>query len=240
MYTPQVLSRRSFSIAKLLLSQSDSAWKSTALYDELVQLRWDDLVRNTKTRVWDGTYYRVLNPEAFQNNLATPILLGSIPYRYIATFPFLAQQHASFALDPLNHLSTIALIRTADRFYVFGIRTRSGTVDLIGGGAQYAEMPILSGVDLEENLCKELSEETGLEPADVDDLAGIGVLLSSTSNVLVVGRVHLRLNSVDVERRFQHRRDDEMNRLLFVDQAKVRKFLSEMHDYRTLLAELEW
>ena len=153
MFTPRVLSRRSFPISNLCIEHRDSAWRSTLEYDELVQLEWNNILRRAKTRVWDGVYYRVLNPDALaQENQPSPILLGTVAYRYVATFPSLSHEHSRLALDPFSHLSTVALIRTADDLYVFGVRKQNGVVDLIGGGAQRDEVEIQTGTDLERNL----------------------------------------------------------------------------------------
>jgi hypothetical protein len=241
MYTAQVLSRRLFTMSELSIEHRDSAWSSTAEYDERVRLEWEEILHHAKTRVWDGTYYRVLNPSVFEEEKGPgAILLGTIGYRYVATFPSLSQEHARFALDPLNHLSTVGLIRTTDNLYVFGVRNRNGAVDLIGGGVQCDEIEIQTGADLEKNLQKEILEETGLNNEDIENLAGIGTVLSSTSNVLIVGHAQLKMTSAEVQRRFQQRTDDEMDRLVFVADEKVREFLMQMSDYRNLLVQLDW
>lgn len=162
MDTPQILSSRPFSISDLHIEHHACAWTPSPAYDELVQVEWNRLLDEAKTRVWDGTYYRVLDPAVFvEEKEPAAVLLGTIAYRYIATFPSLSQEHSRRALDPLNHLSTVALIHTADDFYVFGIRNRNGAVDLIGGGAQCDEIEIHRGADLERNLYKEFFEERG-------------------------------------------------------------------------------
>ena len=241
MYTPRILSKRSFSIAGLRIERHESAWNATAEYEDLVQLEWKDMLRRAGTGIWDGTYYRVLNPDVFPDQIETvPILLGTVAYRYIATFPALFQEHSRFALDPLHHLSTVALVRTRDNFYVFGVRSRSGAVDLIGGGAQPDEIEIRCGTDLEKNLHKEIFEETGMNDADIEDLKGIGTVLSKTSNVLIVGHTRLNVDSAVVQRRFQQRTDDEMRRLVFIAANEVPEFLMQMHDYRSLLTQLDW
>jgi 8-oxo-dGTP pyrophosphatase MutT (NUDIX family) len=224
----------------LCIEHRDSPWRSTDEYDELVQLEWNNILRRTKTRVWDGIYYRVLNPDALaQQNHPSPILLGTVAYRYVATFPSLSREHSRLALDPLSHLSTVALIRTTDDLYVFGVRNRNGVVDLIGGGAQPDEIEIQSGTDLESNLHKEISEEVGLNRTEIQNLTGIGVVVSSTSNVLIVGHAQLAVTSVEVQRNFHLRTDEEMKRLVFVSAPKLREYLLQMNDYRPLLAQFE-
>jgi len=241
MYAPSVVSSRSFALSSLKIVCAESQWSSSARYDELVRSEWEAIVRESTAHIWDGRYYRVQNPDAFARDSALfPICLGTIAYRYIATFPRLFDEHAGLALEPLNHLSTIALIRTADNRYVFGVRNRTGLLELIGGGAQCDELEIHSGADLEKNLYKEAFEEAGLNEADFNDLAGAGVVTSSTSNILIVAHAKLNLDSDEVRRKFELRSEDEMNRLVFIPSENVRSLLKGMHDYRNLISLLEW
>ncbi len=239
MFTPRILWSQPYSISRLRVENCDHEWHGTPEYEELVQIEWARIVRRAKSHVWDGKYYRVLNLTALENEAgAQPIRFGTICYRYIASFPLLDKQHAQYALEPLNHLSTTALIRTRDGSYLFGIRKQNGFVDLIGGGAQCDQIEISSGAGIEQNIYKEIREEIGLNREDIDDLTGIGIVYSSTSNVLVVGHVCLSLTSDEIRARFEERVDDEMAQLVFISEERVREFLLEMPDYRNLLPQL--
>lgn len=239
MYAAQVLSKRPFAISDLPIEHRDSVWSGTPEYEERVRAEWKNVQHQTTSHVWDGTYYRVLDPVVFENR-SGPILLGTVAYRYIATFPSLSQEHSRLALDPLNHLSTVGLIRTADNLYLFGVRSRNGSIDLIGGGVQSDEIEILRGADLEKNLYKEIREETGLNYDDVESLMGIGTVISTTSNVLIISHAQLTLTSAEVTRKFEQRTEDEMERLIFVAGEDVREFLMPMSDYRNLIVQLDW
>ena len=67
----------------------------------------------------------------------------------------------------------------------------------------------------------------------------MGVVVSSTSNVLIVAHAQLKVTSAEVEKNFHLRTDEEMKRLVFVSAPKLREFLMEMNDYRRLLAQFE-
>lgn len=192
-----------------------------------------------KQPIWDGTYYRALNAAELETGATAAIMqLGIVRYRYIATFPVLHLHHSRCALDPLYHLSTIALIRTLDDHYLFGKRASSGQVDLIGGGVQRDEMVISSGADIERNLYKEMNEEIGICDKDVVEMSGIGILLSGTSNVLVVGDVRVGLSRADAVLRFEQRTENEMAELVFVPADRLKVFLQSMDDYRRLIPVL--
>ena len=237
MFLPRVISRTAFDIGKSNVSVCPSEWTAPEAYDALVDPAWKELVKDS--RLWDGTYYRVLNAAALRDGIGPFALrLGTIRYRYVATYPMLHQHHARHQLEPLHHLSTIALIRTSDAHYLFGKRTRNGEIDLIGGGVQSDELVITSGADLERNLLKEIREETGISRSEIQQLSGIGILLSSNSNVLIVGHARTGLTRAEAIAAFDLRTENEMSEPVFVPQDEICSTLRSMTDYRPLIPEL--
>jgi hypothetical protein len=239
MFIPRILSNASFSIANIGVQICGDEWTATPEYDALVDTEWKKMLIGAKHSIWDGTYYRVLNAAGMEIGLVSGSMqLGIIRYRYIATFPALHAEHSRCHLDPLYHLSTIALIRTLDGHYLFGKRARNGQVDCIGGGVQRDEMVVSCGADIERNLYKEMNEEIGIGNGDVVAILGIGVLLSGTSNVLIVGHVRIGLSKADAASRFDRRTENEMAELAFVPADGLRAFLYSMDDYRNLIPNL--
>lgn len=238
MFTPRILSDARFSIRELRIQVCTHEWPSTPSYDAVVDCEWERLLRAT-SQLWDGTYYRVLNLEDWATSpvLAT-MQLGTISYRYIATFRAMHEHHIQSALDPLNHVSTVALIQAGDGSYLFGCRARDGAMELIGGGVQRDELSVFDGTQIEQNFYKEIHEEVGIREDDMEVLAGIGIAYSSTSNVLIVGHARTRLSADEIREEFDQRGDDEMSDLIFVPESKLRDFLHRMPDYRNLIPQL--
>lgn len=235
MFPPRILSKNDFAIADLGIEVCSSEWTAPPGYESLVLAAWGEMRMRARYPIWDGTYYRVLNAVEFDG---ARMRLGTIRYRYIATFPGLQQHHAGYQLEPLHHLSTVALIRTSDGHYLFGKRTRDGSVDLIGGGVQTDELPVTRGADLERNLLKEMREEVGLAGDDICALTGIGVLSSATSNVIIVGHSKARLSKAEATDRFARRTEDEIAEPIFVSETALPDFLRGLTDYRKLIPEL--
>ena len=228
-----------FSIAGIRVQVCAEKWTATPEYNSLVDIEWESMVFQAKNSIWDGTYYRVVNASELETRSEVGLMqLGTIRYRYIATFSALHQHHARCGLDPLYHLSTTALIRTTDGYYLFGKRARNGSIDLIGGGAQTDELMISGGPSIEQNLYKEIHEEVGICEDDIEELAGIGIVLSGTSNVLIIGHARAGLSKTDAIARFGQRTENEMTEPMFVHEDKLRGFLREMTDYRTLIPDL--
>jgi 8-oxo-dGTP pyrophosphatase MutT (NUDIX family) len=220
----------------------EDEWTPCAAYEVLVRDAWQERVREAVSRaqrIWDGRYYRVINASDMKGD-ATPLrlCLGTIRYRYIATFRVLHECHAREGIDPLNHLSTAGLIRTRDGKFLFGRRSQNGAIDLIGGGVQSDELEVESGSDIEASLRKEIFEELGVRSTQIETVRGAGVLLSSTSNVLVVAAVDLTLSMDEVAAQFADRSDDEMSELVAINEDDLSTFLGSMSDCRTLIPTL--
>lgn len=242
MYTPRILHNHPFDLSDTTVRILDHAWSADAEYERMAETAWQVKLREAEQDahpLWDGTYYRVSNTSDIAGPLGVRKLeLGTIQYRYISTFRPLHEEHARRKLEPLHHLSTAALIRTNDAYYVFGRRTRGGAIDLIGGGVQRDEMEISSGADIGQNFYKEMREEIGIPYGDSLRMNGMGILMSSTSNILVIAHIDLRLSRDEVADRFGHREEDEMAEPVFVPQSDLRDFLGRLTDYRMLIPDL--
>lgn len=242
LFVPRILLKGRFNLDNVTIEHVGGAWLANASYEAAVAGAWkqkQQQAAQARFRIWDGLYYRVVNAEALEKRDGLiHFTLGTIFYRYIATYPQLDDQHASNALAPLYHLSTAAVICTSDDWYVFGRRTRNGAIDLIGGGVQEDELEIATGYDLERNIIKEIQEESGIGKADLSAVLGVGVLLSSTSNVLILAKVDLKITKQDVELAFGKREEDEMAEPVFIGQDELGSFFQLLTDYRTLVPDL--
>lgn len=92
--------------------------------------------------------------------------------------------------------------------------------------------------DLEENLYKEIREETGIERGHIGELRGLGAVLSSTSNVLLVAHAQLRISRAEAAEGFAGRSEPEMAELIAVPETGLRAFLGGLADYRSLIPGL--
>ena len=234
-YTPYILRRPPLTFREIRVQACNhDRWTASTEYDALVESVWTKM--SEEQPLWDGNYYRLVDPTDLSGGVT--VRLGVIPYRYIATYPALREQHMRYGLRALYHLSTVALVRTSDAFYVFGKRARTGTVDLLGGGVQPEELAVTCGADLEENFYKELLEEAGIQRSDVEELTGIGAVVSGTSNVILLASVQLKVGCIGMGTQFCARTENEMSELKFVPEMELQRYLDEMTDYRKLLSKL--
>lgn len=242
MYPVKTLLDKKFSASDIQIKLlSNARWSANSVYDEQVIKVWKEkerLATEDKVKIWDGTYYRVTNVSEIEETGQLILRLGTIPYRYIATASNLKDLFKENDLEPLFHLSTAAIIRTSEGEYIFGKRSRNGTIDLIGGGVQQDELEVLSGTDLERNLLKEIIEEAGIEQIHIQSIHGIGVVQSITSNIIIISLVQLKLSQVETNEVFKRRQEDEMSELIYVSENEVKPFLKGMTSYRPLIAGL--
>jgi 8-oxo-dGTP pyrophosphatase MutT (NUDIX family) len=234
MFPARILSGPPLPFRDLRIEISGREWTATPEYDLLVNAAWHRM--REQHSLWDGVYYRVTDPAKLARSCI--MRLGLIRYRYIATFPALQDQFVRSGLESPYHLSTIALIRTSDGHYLFGKRARTLAIDLIGGGVQQDELAVTAAADLEQNLYKEIREETGILREHIQELAGRGALLSSTSNVLLLAHAQLRISRIDAQALFARRAENEMTEPVFVAEEELRSYLHALPDYRNLILNM--
>jgi 8-oxo-dGTP pyrophosphatase MutT (NUDIX family) len=238
MFEPAILLRGPFRIADFGIETTGADWQTHPDYEQAVTAEWESRTRRAAElgdHLWDGMSYRVANVDAWSTRR---LHLGTVAYRYVATYRRLQDLHRTHGLAPTYHLSICALIRTTDDFYLFGRRRVRRNVDLIGGGVQPDELAVATGADLELCLFKELREETGILASAVTVLTGLGVVLSGSSNILIVGHATLSLSRAQAEAAFVHREEDEMGELEIVPAADIKSYLRSRPDYRLLVADL--
>jgi len=236
MYEPRILLKGPFALDAFGLSAIEEPWRCDDAYEALVAEVWANRVAAAAERhhtLWDGTHYRLLDLEDLTGGRGV-LRLGTASFRHIATYRPLHEAHKARGLAPFHHISTAALLGTADGHYVFGRRALNGAVDFIGGGFQPDEEP----PDLAGNFHKEIREELGIGRDRLGPMTGLGVVLSTTSNVLVIAALDTTLTCDGVREAFARREDDEMAEPVFVPGEGIAAYLRAMTDYRPLVAEL--
>jgi hypothetical protein len=236
MFEPCILRRGPFHPATFDLVVTGERWQPGAAYDALVETAWQGRVEAAAARghrLWDGTHYRFT--DIAQAGDGMRIDLGTVPFRYLATYRLLHKENAAQGLTPTHHISTASMLRTADGHYVFGKRAINGSIDLIGGGFQPEDgVPVC----FENNLYKEIAEELGVAREHLGEAQGIGIVRSTTSNVLVIAKIETTLNRDGIRAAFAHRGDDEMAEPVFVAEDDIHAYLRSLTDYRVLVADL--
>ena len=236
MYEPRILLKGPFALDVFGLSAIEEPWRCDDAYEALVAEAWAKRVAAAAEHhhtLWDGTHYRLVDLEDLTDG-RNVLRLGTASFRHIATYRPLHEAHTARGLPPFHHISTAALLGTADGHYVFGKRALNGAIDFIGGGFQPDDAP----PDLARNVHKEIQEELGIASDRLGPMTGLGVVISTTSNVLVIAALDTTLTRDGVREAFARREDDEMAEPVFVPRDSIGQYLRAMTDYRPLVAAL--
>ncbi len=242
MFEAKTLYNKKFSARDIHIELLDNAeWTASSVYDQEVNRVWQNKVAEAftaNTTIWDGMYYRVTNVADIQETKTIVLKLGTVPYRYIATAHELQDLYKEYGFAPTFHLSTAAMMRTTEGLYFFGKRSVNGKIDLIGGGVQPGELKVESGIDLERSVRKEIAEETGIQKEHIESLEGLGILHSTTSNIILIFLVQLNVSESEVREVFKSRSEDEMADLVFVAAKDIKDYLKALPTFRPLITEL--
>lgn len=191
-------------------------------------------------RVWDAPHYR-LNNIAEVSSGSCRLELSVVMFSTVKSLIEI-RRHCPLP-DSYNsyHLNVGALIKTSDNFYLFGARSNTAyanKTDIIGGGLQVDELPIASGNDIRKTLFKEMQEEANISETQVVSSEVMGILLSSSTGLIILFDVCLNSAKAELVSRFVTRSDQEMADLIFVPATELVSFLEGLHDYRKLIPKL--
>jgi|GEM_PF-2158822 len=244
---PTIILKRSFNIGSIAVKfNAVTQWQCDSAIKEKADTVWQKKVGDYKAKgitVWDGDTYRLDNLAQVSSVKEEQILLALsiIKYRYVSTYPDFLDYYDAHPESNPHHVSIGAMLKTSDGFWVFGERGKSSTsttnIDLIGGGLNKSELEINNGADIYRQLLNELHEEAGILPSIISSCEGIGILHSSVSNVLIIAKVQLNVDSSKLKGIFIKRTEDEMQDLVFIEDSKVKEYMKGMTSYRALIPD---
>lgn len=238
---PKILSDKPFKDNTYTIVHTASSLKLEDIDKTLISANWQKFLKKAESKgskQWDGTFYRMENIQDIVSG-SKQLTFSTIKFsqvRGIKDDPSLATKFRA------NNTGTNSLIRTADGYFIFGVRNSNSMskskVDLIGGGLQKSELPVNNFSDVFKNEFKEIYEETGLTKEDITGMKGIGIVQSGKSNVLFAFFTQLNKTKSEVQEIFSKNNDDEMSELEFVEENVLTEYLKDKGDYRPLTAEL--
>jgi hypothetical protein len=242
---PRILSSELFTKDTYQITHADSSLVLSSQLKQQIDSVWSKFLTDAKQKggnPWDGTYYRLENIDQVQSG-ESELLFSTIKFSQIKGLTQDVDLLATLPEDSRpSHISTTALIHTADGYFVFGERNKktmsSSSFDFIGGGLQPDEIVVNSCQNIFTSQYKEMSEEASIEPKDVAKIVGIGITHSSKYNVIFMFYAQLNVTRAQVAENFATSTDDEMSGLLFIQEAELSEFLKDKGSYRPLAAEL--
>ncbi len=141
----------------------------------------------------------------------------------------------------INAIATGSVIMTSDRQFVMGKRGKTmhlTNIDFIGGGLQEDEFIVNDIKDFKKNTIKEIQEEINLRSDMIKQIEGLGIIFSTTTNILFFYKSILNIDSIELMKRFRERNDTEMEDLILIKSEKYKDYLKTLPGYRPLVAAL--
>jgi predicted NUDIX family phosphoesterase len=131
-------------------------------------------------------------------------------------------------------------VRTIDGYFIFakkGERSYSKTkIDFIGGILE--NLDITTGKQLLEEGLRELNEEIGISSKQIEDTYFIGMVLSDTTNIMIVTNTILNISSKKVRDIFNKLSDSELSDLIFIKKSDIKDYLQKLSGYKPCTIEL--
>lgn len=240
--SPKILYKGGFSSDNTYITYENKPHKMRRKYESLVKVKWQEFIHKAEEQnlqIWDGTTYRASSIN-IKNSIK--LKLSTIKFSRIKAFSSICKEYSDINEEEYtNHLSTIGVIKTADNYFVMGVRGKninSSDVDFIGGGIQEDNVKINTVNDIELNQIIEMQEELNVTKDIISNIKGCGIVHSSSTNVIFVYYVTLLVNKVNLQNLFKKRKDFEMINLLFLKYNEYKNYLNSLSSYRPLVCEL--
>lgn len=243
MLDPKTLLKKSFSYQDIDIVKVTSTREINSQIEADVAVVWKEKYREAiqqGKKIWDSDLYRFEKLEIKDNKVV--LTLSIVKFNFVYGFQNSTYFQSSNPTYFAQHFSVGAMIKTKDNKFIFGERGNKtvamGKIDIIGGALSADEFQLTSGEDIQKALSKEIKEEINISPEHIKSNHLIGMISSFTSNVIILSQINLDVDSTEVIQTFKLTNDEEMKKLLFIDEEKVNDYLISLGGYKPLLVDL--
>jgi len=244
MIEPKILVKGGFSPEDIHIQLNrETNRKTTQELEKLIREEWEWLYSKAKSEgriIWDGESYRL---DDFRVNEHGELFLKVSPIKYSVRAPLnrLTQYTEKLGEQYLaKGLGIGGFLKTTDGKFIFGVRSgktlTSNKIDFIGGIVENVDLN--SGKELFSQNYKEIQEEMGVSKDQIDNMVVLGMILSNTSNVIIITFTQLNIDSKKVLDVFRQRNDEEMSSLEFVEEESLKDYLHDLGGYKVVVYEL--
>jgi hypothetical protein len=188
--------------------------------------------------LYDGTSYRLETFTASNDGLE--VTVSPMKFSIRSTLKRV-QALETLGEEFYSHgLSVGGFVITCDGQYVFAQKSaRSSSSlheDLIGGVYEEIEMvPRLGVFDMNR---EELKEEINVDPTMIDDMRILGLIRSSSTDVVIITSTQLRITASELREVFERREDTELEGIVYVAPENLHEYLYQLGGYKPLMIRL--
>jgi len=202
--------------------------------DEIVELIdnvWEAALKQAKNenrRIWNGESLRLDDWEYNDDALILDVSPVNFKDRFCRE-----KLHDEMVLQGRNFigagLAIGTLLQTCDGYYIFGILGDStmnfSKISLIGGIVDDCNMT--EGRALEQELIREIQEETGIVRSLISESNIIGLIKGNKGSRVILCHTLLDIDKLQCQHLFEEGSDHEMDRLIYIEKAKLKSFLEQ-------------
>ncbi len=204
---------------------------------------WQETVENAKKSsqlIFDGESFRL---DSYTVNAGILKLeLSKFKYKVRSSLNKLKDELGNLGDEYYcNGLAIGGIIKTKDNKFIFGRRSgntiTNNSVDFIGG---ILEPEVIKGAeDLFRYNKQEMLEEIGLNETYIISQKLIALVLSPSTNIIMLTYTRLNIDSGEVKNIFEQSNDKfEMSELVFINEDKLIEYLHKLGGYKVAVAEL--
>ena len=243
MISPKILVKGKFYADDIIVTTNPvSNRKVDDVLESKVKVAWKEVYKKAKAegkQVWDGVSFRLNDVREEHSHLKLEVS----PIKFSVRYPLNKMKEDLERLGEDYYPRGMAIggfIKTLDGEFIFGQRSgksmTSNKIDFIGGVIE--EHDGASGQSLLSRNQIEIKEEVGIDRRFIDEMFVVGVVLSNTTNVILITYTELSMGSLEVRNVFSKATDDEMSDLIFVEEKNLAEYLESLGGYKTMVIEL--
>lgn len=236
MIKPSILIKGPFNRANVNVSYNPvSNRKKDPELEKKVEAMWIKMQNEAKKNgklIYNGGSYR-LNGYEIKNG---KLMIEVSKFKYSTRRPIREFEDKLERLGPDYYskgLATGGYIKTADDWYVFGIRSgktmENNSEDFIGGVLDAID---LSKMHIFDHNNSEIKEELNISMSSIKDVSLLGLVSTGTCNIIMVLFSNLTLTKKDVRDCFTKEGNIEMRDLRFVRAHELEKYMYSLGGYK--------
>lgn len=217
--------------------------KINAEVEKNIQAIWEETIKESKRKGWNiynGESYRLEEISKDKSNVELKV--SRLKFK---TRNSLTRQSASLhKLGEDYFCKGLAIgwfLRTSDNKYIFGQRSGNSLTetrtDFIGGILE--DVDLKSGKDIIHKGLQEVKEESGISEQNLKGINIATFVISPSTNIIILASALVNLDSTECKSIFEKDRlENEMRKLVFVDEENLGQFLLDLGGYKTPLVDI--
>lgn len=239
---PKILWQGSIDESQLTVTSTDQSNRAIDTNVEAkLRASWNQKVIEAQSKgavLYDGISYRL--EEFTFNNGVLSFTVSPMQFSVRSTLKKMPEL-VTLGEEYYSHgLSIGGFLITSDGKHVFARKSAKSMSslqrDFVGGVLESIEP--MSGIGLLNENKRELKEEVNVDAEMIDTMKIIGLVRSSTTDIVIATSTKLNISSSELKDIFDKREDLELEGIEIIDPENLNNYLNELGGYKPTMAKL--